>query len=257
MDDFKKLLILSAPLLCLSSGNAFADYDELDGLFLSIEAGVSFLDSPNNITVEPMPGVNFPDDYVNSGIDNVGIVGAGLGYAFTLNDDDDWFFENRLGLYYDYYSKGKVDGYINKWQTTKTYDYTFTVNSNTLWLGDQLDLFEWNELIPFVEVGLGIAWNTAGKYSETPLPEVPEQDRRDESAAFADHTRTEFAWRVGAGINVDLQDWTHGLTAGILYRFVDLGTAKTGASENYPTVVNSLETKLRSNELLGNIRYDF
>jgi opacity protein-like surface antigen len=256
MDDLKKLLILAAPLLCITNTTAFAE-DFEGGAWLSIEAGVSFLEDPDNITVEPMPGVNFPDDYVNTSIDNTAIIGAALGYSFILNDIDDWFPANRIGLYYDYYFAAKTEGYINKWQSTTIYDYAFDVHSNTLWLGNQLDLIEWNYLVPFIDLGIGIAWNTAEKYSETPLPEVPNQDHRDLSAAFADQTQTSFAWRVGVGVNLALSSWYEGWNVGVLYRYADLGEAKTGASENYPTAVNSLETKLRSNELLANIRYDF
>jgi hypothetical protein len=250
---FYKLLFFIVTNFCICFSAQASDW------WASLEGGAAFMQESHNNTVEPMPGVNLPDNYRNTGSENTGVFGAGIGYEFTRAKAHTWFPSNRLGVFYDYYSPSAVSGQIEKWQTVTAYTYTIDVFSNTLWLGDQLDLFKWSYFTPFIEVGLGIAWNNASNYNERATPN--NNDDRDEcngSAAFADHTTTSFAWRAGMGVNLTLpcsscEHWN----VGLLYRYADLGHAKTGASDHYPSVNKGIETELRSNEVLATLQYHF
>ena len=225
--------------------------------WVTLESGAAFTQNNSDTVVEYMPEVTVPDNYVTTHNDNVAILGLGAGYSMGEAKKNSWFPTNRLGIYYDYYFPATSSGHIEKYQNITAYTYKFKSHSNTLWLNDQLDLFNWCNIVPFIEFGFGPSWNTAYDYNQTPVAPNPLQDRRTQSAAFKNKTHTDLAWRTGVGVNFILSKNSDRFQIGVLYRYSDRGRAKTGSSANYPTVDKPLETKLRSNEVLGSLSYHF
>ncbi len=238
------LAIITSPL------SSFASSASHDGWWVNVEGGYGWGVTPHHTNVEAMPEVNLPDNYVSNQLGNNGTAGLGVGYQFIFSHT--WLPANRLGLIYDYTSQTKLSGHIDKWQEVTTYNYHYQASANTLWIDDQLDLFSYNNFIPFLEVGIGSAWNQTSYYREAALSNVPLQDVRSQTAAFANHTQTEFAYRVGAGVNFRL---THQLNLGLQYRYDSLGSISTGNSKYYPTVAN-LDAPFRVNSVLLSLRYD-
>jgi|GEM_PF-3738819 len=227
--------------------------------WLTVEGGYDFSIDPNNVSVQSMPNVNLPDNYVSTGLGNRGFVGVGIGGQMKLPDTHiSSAFSNaprtdRLGIMYDYYAKASVSGRIDKFQIAPVYSYDFNVTSNVLWVDNQLDLIPLGTFLPFFDVALGAAWNKTSGYTEALLPGISSQAQRLQSAAFAPNTSTSFAWRVGAGGNFAIDDhWT----LGIIYRYSDLGKATTGNSANYPTM-GSISANITANEAVLSLRYNF
>jgi len=238
-------------LLCFAAAPlAQAEPQSQSGWWASLEAGTAFV-NPGSGTLEPMPNVDKPDNYSVTNFDTTAVLGLGAGYAFKSETRPD----NRLGLYYDYYSPSTLSGDIEKWEYITAYTYSYKISSNTVWRNDQQDLFNWHNIVPFIEFGLGVAFNSASDYNEVPVPENPLQDRRDQPAAFEDKTNTAFAWRVGAGVNFLLPWMDNQFRVGLQYRYTDRGEVKTGGSEHYPSMNQGLNTELRSNEVMASISY--
>lgn len=143
-----------------------------------------------------------------------------------------------------------IDGKIYKWESsTVGYNYQYAVVSHVLWLDNQLDIISWKKLTPFVDAGLGSAFNTARNYTENPV-ELPPRP----SAAFATKTNTQFAWRAGVGLNYAL-DWVKYVNQiSLEYRYNDLGNANTGTSRTYSSVNHALSHRLTHSEIILALR---
>ena len=218
-----------------------------------MEAGVAYMQADNQTVTQGTPLMDRPNIYVTNKIDNTAVVGAGLGFAFALAGEDDFFPATRLGVYYDYYIPTNVYGTIENEQSVIAFTYTLQARSNTLWLNDQLDLFNWNNIIPFLEGGIGIAFNSIYDYEETLVLENPGQSNK--SAAFESNSSTSFAWRAGAGVNVILPRGLERFTLGFLYRYSDRGDITSGPSETYPTQDKGLGTPSKSNDVMISLTY--
>src|SRR5258708_1454167 len=118
MHTFKASLFSSILLISLTNvSDAFADYPE--DIWMSLEAGVSFLQDPVNTTVQTMPGVNLPDNYVNTDQDHRDLSAdfakntntsfawrLGVGVNLVLPSDcEGW----HLGVLYRYADLGEAE----------------------------------------------------------------------------------------------------------------------------------------------------
>lgn len=254
------LIVCVSGLFSINHG-VYAAQDT-SGWWINLEGGYAFSIEPNDVNVKAMPSASLPDNYVSTDFNDQGVAGIGFGYQFDLsrtflsrinkNNSYQWFPANRIGLFYDFYIPATLSGQVNKWQDVAVYDYTYQVYSNTLWLNNQLDIIQYENIVPFIEVGIGNAWNNASDYKEYPLSSVPAQDIRVPKAGFTDNTQTAFAYRIGAGVNIAFSSKA---TVGLLYRYSDLGQVSTGASANYPAMDTGVSSKLRSNQVFITLRY--
>lgn len=223
--------------------------------WVAIEGGYNFSTVNSNTLSEPMPFVFPPNDYyVSQARNDTGSVGAGLSYQFNLPGweklSNQWFSTDRLGLFYDYYFPANIDGKIYKWESsTIGYDYQYVVVSHVVWLDNQLDIISWKKLTPFVDASIGSAFNTASNYSENPV-ELPPRP----SAAFANNTSTQFAWRAGFGLNYALDAYKYVSQISLEYRYSDLGNVNTGTSGTYPSVNHALSQRLTNSEIILALR---
>ncbi|MFA6036982.1 MAG: outer membrane beta-barrel protein [Legionellales bacterium] len=244
--------------LLLPCSMAFA---EDSGWWVSVEGGYGFAIEESHTNTVPMPNDPLPplyDDYQTNDREGGFIVGATGGYQFALNEEDDedessWFPTARLGIGYEYVGSTDVNGQVIKYQEKPYYDYQYDVSAQVIWLDGQIDLFDWCNFSPFIDAGIGIAFNRMSDYEENRInTEVPVR----ESADFSDETNTEFAWRAGVGVNYTIPEQDDAWTISVLTRYSDLGDAQTGSSQTYPTV-GSISSELVNIELLLALRYNF
>lgn len=225
--------------------------------WITMEGGYVFSTANSNSVSEPMPYASPPNDYyVSQARNNTGLVGVGVSYQFNLPHWEklsmEWFPTDRLGLFYDYYFPANIDGKIYKWESsTIGYDYHYTVVSHVVWLDNQLDIISWKKWTPFIDASIGCAFNIASDYSENPV-ELPPRP----SAAFANHTNTQFAWRVGVGLSYALEWHKHVGHMSLEYRYSDLGNVSTGTSDTYPSVNHALSQRLTNGEIMLALRYN-
>lgn len=127
-------------------------------------------------------------------------------------------------------------------------NYKYNINSSRLMLETQ---FTWtlNKFLPFINAGIGSAWNRLSNYSESPADgigyvAVP---------PFQSHTNINFAWQIGFGAGYAFNFINHtpgGLHERIYlgYRYVDSGNTSFGTrGAVYPYKLNV--GKLISNEV--------
>ena len=225
--------------------------------WLGLEGGISETISASSINSILLPDTNEAYDYYVTSIkSNTQSFGLSGGYEFSnifSGMNNRWFPSYRVGLAYDYYAPQKLSGVIDLYNSNlEGYTYQMKTHSNTLWLENQVDLVHVKNFTPFLELGVGAAWNTTKDYSETPVSS--NVDPREQSAALLNHTNRAFAYRTGIGLNY--QPKASGLNIGLLYRYTDRGVAKTGASPNYAEITSLNSPRLRSNDVLLTFRYN-
>lgn len=248
--------------LALISGGILAQpaHAAIDpNIWVTVEGGRDFAIQTTQTNTLSMPDSNLPDDYLLNNINNNWMAGVGVGYEFVRHSQlfptagDEWFPVDRVGVFYDYYSPKQVSGVINEYQSITAYNDHFSVHSNTLWLDNQLDLIHLHAFTPFIDLGIGAARNTASGYFEQPV--AANDSPRADSAAFGSNSNWALAYRAGFGVDYVLPT-KQPMDIGLMYRYTDLGRAKTGNSATYP--IGSISSgRLKSNEVSLALRYYF
>lgn len=130
-----------------------------------------------------------------------------------------------------------------------TNEYTADLVS---WLGlvnVYIDLTTWRGITPYVGGGVGISSIDVQGFKDVNVPAA--------SVFYgdADHSSTNFAWALYAGLSYDVTDQ---LTLDFAYRYTDLGDAETGRATAYDGSgsYNGLEIRdITSHDLLLSARY--
>jgi len=192
--------------------------------FASFGVGGQFSDLPSGMTVNN--GSGFPTPYdkdIYSTNDNGQVfLGASLGRRW--NRDSLWLPAFSLGGVYQYFFKNNAGGTVMQYSTPefKNYDYQWNVSSNVILATAKLNLVQYNRLSPYVQGGIGAAFNRASGYSETALPGVTARV----SPGFTDNTSSQFAYNAGAGVDLQLAPQ---FIFSIGYLYQDLGDVSSGA----------------------------
>jgi opacity protein-like surface antigen len=176
-------------------------------------------------------------------------VGLGVGYRFS-----DYFRVDVTGEY-----RGPSD--FHGYETYDT-DGDLTIDGDDLYTGYKtewtflanvyVDLFHWGQFTPFVGAGVGASYNKINDFLDTNVMNA--------SVAHAADTGTwNFAWALYAGVGWQV---TPRVTVELAYRYLDLGSAKSGDLisadginyvPNNPMVFNDLT----SQDIKLGVRYAF
>lgn len=149
------------------------------------------------------------------------VVAAEAGYRRQTNQQ--WFPAYAASLYYNHLFSTNIGNQITQYSIPefKNYIYDWKVSSDVLLALAKLNLFNYEQFSPFIQVGIGAAFNHASDYSEAALPNVTQRI----SPAFTDNTNSAFAYALGIGV-----DWSinahFALSVG--YQFQDMGTVYSG-----------------------------
>jgi opacity protein-like surface antigen len=235
-----------------------SDSQKQVGWWLTLEAGASFPNTSSTTNIVDMQG-STPDDkayYTSSPASKAVFSGSiGAGYQFVINLPDKWVPYYRVGLFYTMTNASTINGQVAEYYASRppTYNYAYQVKSQALWLDHQVDLFSWKNITPFIDLSLGLAFNTTSGYNEMPIDNYPSRQSPD----FPSKTSTSFAWRAGLGINYALPLREKNMQLGILWRYSDLGEAITGTSSTMPSPGGggALSTPVHTNEVMMTFRY--
>ncbi len=134
--------------------------------------------------------------------------------------------------------------------TAGTNEYTADIQS---WLGlanAYIDMGNWCGFTPYVGAGIGFATLSMNGLKDINVPQA--------SAFFgADHTNTNFAWALYAGMSYDV---TPQFVVDLSYRYADLGNFNSGVvtAFNGSSSYSGLFVRdVTSNDLLLGVRYKF
>jgi opacity protein-like surface antigen len=165
-------------------------------------------------------------------------IGAGIGYQFN-----GWL---RSDATMEYRAKSDFDGsdtYTNATPQTGGNFYDTDKTELVGLLNIYADLGTWGGLTPFIGAGIGFATIMMGEltdsgynYQSGRTPELITSLATADSA-----TTTNFAWALMAGFGYQVAP---GVTAEVAYRYLDMGTAETGALDiggtDYTIVVEDI-----------------
>ncbi|WP_028382580.1 outer membrane beta-barrel protein [Legionella cherrii] len=104
-------------------------------------------------------------------------------------------------------------------------------------------------LHPYVSGGIGVGINSFQDFEVTITPPFTTFSNQ-----FSDETLTNFSYRVGAGIDVDVNNWVR---VGVGYRFADFGKVKSGNAsiDQVPTFNTISQSHFYTNEVMGQLTF--
>jgi opacity protein-like surface antigen len=189
--------------------------------YASVEAGMGFASKFDKLNYDKKR----PDDSV--------VYGAGLGKML----DNTFSVDASLYRFHEF-------SYATNLASANNARTTQDISSTLLTLNVNADLGKFSAFTPYVTAGVGAARNEADDYVQ------------GNTRAFG-KTRTDFAWNVGAGVEVETGT---PVNLSLSYRYFDLGQAKTsGRAFNGTSNVSAtpVKTDLTSHTILAGLVFKF
>ncbi len=149
---------------------------------------------------------------------NGGVVGGFLGVERSLP----WYdLLAQVGVEYNYFTPIQIHGEHTVGMDpdySTLYHYRYQFQSQQVLASFKLLATNDKFLHPYLQVGLGAAWNKVGHFSAT----TAETGSINLTPSFNDHTKAEFSYNLGAGLDFDM---SQNIRLGFGYRFSGLGNA--------------------------------
>lgn len=170
--------------------------------FVGIEVGALWPNTPSVMTVAN--GSNYPSPYnvdrYSADLGSDAALSAMLGYQWHRQTE--WIPAYTLALRYQHLMANDLAGEITQYSSPEflNYDYRWNVHSDLLSLYSKIDIHQYGDFTPFVDLGLGLALNHSGRYQETAKAGVTPRI----SPAYQSHSQSEFAYNLGFGIDYAL-----------------------------------------------------
>lgn len=200
-------------------------------------------------TPNPFPGQNITTAFMT--FDSSPLFGIGVGYQFN-----NWL---RFDGTAEYRSSAHFHGQqVNNSVTPVPFadDYNASKSELLFLANAYVDLGTWWCITPFVGAGIGASNNTITSFTDIGNSVA---DGISSTTYFDDHSKWSFAWALYAGLSYQV---TPNFTVDLTYRYVNLGSAQTGAphpfdgsslppSQQSPFVFNNIT----SNDLMLGVRW--
>ena len=168
-------------------------------------------------------------------IDNGWVAGVGAGYYINEHF--------RADVTLDYRHDAKYEAEATCPPSTCTSRESVDFSAWTLMANGYVDFGSYYSITPYVGGGIGVAWLNVDNYSTSQAG----------SRVFGNHTQTNFAWNLTAGAAFDIADHVK-LDAN--YRFVSLGSAKTGDATDHSGANPVKFDDLYAHDFRVGLRYD-
>lgn len=163
-----------------------------------------------------------------------------------------WFPAFSAAARYRYLFDNNIGNQVTQVSVSQTpaYNYKWNFSSNIFTVQGKLDITHYNQLFPYIGVGLGVASTQAKSYSETPIPPTAART----SPGYASNTNNKFTYNLGAGFDYKFSTqmiWTLG------YEYQSLGGVASGfGNEGWSESMLGLGT-VTDNVLLLSFSYLF
>lgn len=194
-------------------------YAAFNNVELSIQGGISQLHLQGDYQISP---TQFETDALQQTNQmNSFLWAVGVGYKFLVGS----LVDNILLGVNLYHFSTVAEGNVYQYGLSEfnNYSYRLPINSTRLMLDGKFFTPEWQQFSLFVVGGLGVAWNKLG-YSEAPMPDIVDINTR-----LDNHSSTQFAYELGAGLQYSM---TQHLSFSVEYLFANLGDAATATQGN-------------------------
>ncbi len=161
------------------------------------------------------------DIYTSSGSNASTLLGVQIGGRWQINTK--WLTGISLGAQYQYFFETDVTGQVQQFSLPRftNYQYQLSTATNLIVAHGKLHLLEYKKFSPFLQGGIGGAIHNTRNYTETALVNVTPRV----SPRFRNHTNSEFAYILGAGIEYWLSQV---LILSAAYQYSALGTLVSG-----------------------------
>lgn len=236
---------LVSVLFTLMSPALFA-FDGMTGDWeIGLGAGALF---PNVDGAMISSGEGWPDDayHVNQE-DTTALFTAFLGYQWA-DDDADWLSQLHLRLNYFYGLSSTISGRVQQFSLPEyeNYDFDYDAQTQALLGTLKVNIYQYQQLSPFIVGGVGAAWNKFSDYSEDALTGITPRVSPD----FSDHTHADFSFLVGAGLDYFCSE---DFTLSLEYNYLDTGEIKSGTSDVY--IDEQITSDINNSIILLSINY--
>jgi opacity protein-like surface antigen len=213
-----------------------------NGWLASLDLGFQSVQSGNAMRVNNGSDFDTPyntDIYTADNSSNQTSLGLTAGYRWQ--NESLWLPQYALGLRYKYLLANDMSGQIIQYSLPEftNYNYTLKTSSNVFLVAAKADLYKYKQLMPYLSLGLGLAFNDAS-YSEKALAGITPRV----SPNFASQTSSQFAYTLGAGLDFK---FTEQLLFSIGYEFQDMGSLSTGPGTSDGCLKWSDQTLSQSN----------
>lgn len=227
-------------------------YFSVSDWFAAIDAGVGFPQFKSNMYVDNGSGAPAPynEDMYSTNKITQPVIGFTLGHRWTR--ENEWLPAVFVGLRYQYLSKIDVGNKVTQYSDPDftNYSYNLGVNSNVVLAFAKADLFQYAMISPYIDGGLGVAFNTMNAYTENALTGVTPRT----SPGFSGMTTSHFAYSAGLGLDVKLSKQFI-LSAG--YEYLNVGDVTSGkGTDAWSSQTLSLGT-YHTNQILLSMTYLF
>jgi len=241
------LLIFS---LLLKTNSAFA---QSGNWVVGLSGGDTFPRmQKSNTTVPNGSGVTPPYNLDTYTVDNPSTTAtAGVFGGYQWQGLKSFLPYSSVLLRYEHQFNSTITGKVQEFGLPlfTNYNYSMKLQSDVVNVVGKLDFTPYKSFLPYVSVGLGIAFNRVSNYNEDAIPPV---SPARVSPNYNSKTNVNFAYSLGAGIDYIYSKklW---LTLG--YQFADLGKVNSG-----PGMQTWSNTRLsfgaqRDHTILGSITY--
>ncbi len=245
MGSLKALLIAGVVALAATSAAKAADLlppappveaaapapAEFSGWYLRGDIGMAVNMTTPKLTDTPNPLIGLPadafDSFSNPTISGSGIFDVGVGYQVN-----NWLRFDVTGEYRDFAHFQALEQVGIPSTATQFADfYRGNLSSYLLMANGYIDLGTWWCVTPFVGAGVGWAQNHLNGVTDTGFAYNPSGTTPGAGfptgGYFSNGVTNNFAWALMAGLDFDV---TQNLKLELSYRYLDYGSAKTGAS---------------------------
>lgn len=216
--------------------------------FLSLYGGVAAASNAGRTQTLAMEGDFTTYQYfANKSDSNTILWGGTLGTEVTLNSK--WDLQLGVSFYKpeDISSSGVLVQGVDP-QSADSFNYSYHLKSSQLLIEGKI-LRVFNKIYwPYLSLGLGATFNKASNYQTNVPPFLTFTPN------FADHKVTHFAYSLGTGIDVSIQE---NIRLGIGYRYVDLNKANLGSGviDTTPIPQTLAQSNIHMHQALIQISY--
>ena len=189
--------------------------------FVSLGGGVQSPRFNSNIGVNNNTGFPAPynEDIYSTSDTEQAIIGVMAGRRWER--DSYWLPAYSLGIYYQYFFPKDVGETVMLYSLPEFTSYKWNLSSNLVLASGKLNLLQYaDNFSPFINGGIGVAFNNANGYSEVALPGTARV-----SPAFTNNTTSQFAYALGAGIDYKVMQQ---LIVSVGYNYQNLGRFSSG-----------------------------
>ena len=157
-----------------------------------------------------------------------------------------------IGLMWQYAINNNVGSNITQYSdpTFLNYTYNWETSTNALLAVAKLNLIQYRALSPYLNGGIGAAFNQTSHYSEQALPDVTPRV----SPGFKTNNSTGFSYIAGAGIDYALSS---NLFVSAGYNYINFGSLSSGSGVGTWSGQKLNLGSVGANEFLVNVNYLF